>query len=61
MRFGKDPWRPIIELQAIMLYEAGHCVLQAAGEHAESNLAGSDNHGSRPGRKCTVYWRNLDL
>jgi ribonuclease HI len=57
----KIPGRPIIEkLRIIMLYEADfNFVLKLIWgkrlvRHAESNLAlGSDNHGSRPGRKCT--------
>jgi hypothetical protein len=57
----KIPGRPIIEkLRIIMLYEADfNFVLKLIWgkrlvRHAESNLAlSSDNHGSRPGRKCT--------
>jgi hypothetical protein len=57
----KIPGRPIIEkLRIIMLYEADfNSVLKLIWgkrlvRHAESNMAlGSDNHGSRPGRRCT--------
>ena len=57
----KIPGRPIIEkLRIIMLYEADFNFAlkliwgKRLVRHAESNLAlGSENHGSRPGRKCT--------